>query len=74
MKTYKILTGTPIERGDLPPLWIEETSKCLFGLFLRRRVYDKYEYDEGGSLNTMPWFSREECEEKIKELKNENHI
>lgn len=72
METFKILSAQPIDSSSDSPYWIEVTTthKFLFWSWTSREVIGKYRIDDTyGELGDMPFFSREEAQQRINELK-----
>lgn len=70
-KTYKIIENPPYDEGAPNSYWIEETSTTFFGLIKKSKIIGNYYISgEFGYLGDMPFFSKDEAEKRIKQLKN----
>ena len=66
---YKILKSPPYDKDAPESYWIEKNSKYFFGLITRRKIIGDYEFDNGGAIAEMPFFSKHEAKKRIQILK-----
>lgn len=62
--TYRILENEPYDTSAPITFWIIKEWRTWLG-FKRSCLIGKYNFDSGGSIGEMPFFSRQEAEEYI---------
>lgn len=75
MKTYKLITNVPYDKGAPVTYWIEEVTTVYFLRFLLRRkvrYIGDYTIDNSrGELGDMPFFSKALAKGRMKLLKRQ---
>lgn len=70
--TYKIMKCPPYDKGAPKTYWIVKKVVKWFGLITTTKIIGDYKIDDTyGELGEMPFFSKKEAKQTLKQMKKD---